>query len=288
MDPALLRDQQLFKKRAIAVPVIENRQKIKDKQSQNASSSGPPKKKIKKEQNFSSVKDSMYSKIGTNENSSFGILRKIVLKLKKNYLDGCMDAIDFNSILDETNQLDMSIKNQNWLITEALPNNKRIKVTVGEDGVTRYAFKPPFPNLKDRSSLKRLLNNYDMRGKGGIDMDDVIESLPNAERIVKQLADRNDIVLITRPDKKKILFARDNGMEFKVDEEFQKHWRSVAVDGIDEQKIEDYLEKNGITSMRDVGTKKITPIQKRKKPTMRKNRITKKHNDHMTDVLDPI
>ena len=98
MDPALLRDQQLFKKRAIAVPVIENRQKTKDKQSQNASSSGPPKKKIKKEQNFSSVKDSMYSKISTNENSSFGILRKIVLKLKKNYLDGCMDAIDFNSI----------------------------------------------------------------------------------------------------------------------------------------------------------------------------------------------
>lgn len=39
--------------------------------------------------------------------------------------------------------------------------------------------------------------------------------------------------------------------------EFQKLWRSVPVDSIDEEKIEEYLKKQGISSMQETGPKKI-------------------------------
>lgn len=38
--------------------------------------------------------------------------------------------------------------------------------------------------------------------------------------------------------------------------EFQKLWRSVPVDSIDEEKIEEYLKKQGISSMQETGPKK--------------------------------
>ena len=34
-------------------------------------------------------------------------------------------------------------------------------------------------------------------------------------------------------------------------------WRSVAVEGLDEAKIEDYLTRNGITSMQEAGIRKV-------------------------------
>lgn len=54
----------------------------------------------------------------------------------------------------------------------------------------------------------------------------------------------NEIVYITRPiDKKKIMFYNDKTANLSIDEEFQKLWRSVAVENMDDQKIEEYLEK---------------------------------------------
>lgn len=80
-------------------------------------------------------------------------------------------------------------------------------------------------------------------------------------------------------------FFNDKSTQFNVDEEFQKLWRSVAVDGLDDEKIEEYLQKQGITSMQDLGVKKVTPVQKRKKPSNR-NRNFKKLNQHMSDILE--
>jgi hypothetical protein len=44
-------------------------------------------------------------------------------------------------------------------------------------------------------------------------------------------------------DKKKVLFYNDRTANFAVDDEFQKQWRAVAVESMDDAKIEDYLEK---------------------------------------------
>lgn len=201
--------------------------------------------------------------------------------MKMRYKEEDTAALTLAELLDETNQLDVSLKQRTWLETEALRNNPKVEVT--EDG--KYAFKPVF-RLKDKRSLIRLLDRYDREGKGGIALDDIIESLPKAERILEQV--KSSIIIITRPvDKKKIVFFNDKSMQIPVDEEFQKLWRSVPVDGIGEQKIEEYLTKQGITSMQDTsgGKKAGIPIHKRKKVAAKKGRIFKKTNDHMGDIL---
>lgn len=42
--------------------------------------------------------------------------------------------------------------------------------------------------------------------------------------------------------------------------EFQKLWRSVPVDSIDEDKIDEYLKKQGISSMQETGPKKVVSV----------------------------
>lgn len=44
--------------------------------------------------------------------------------------------------------------------------------------------------------------------------------------------------------------------EFVISE-FQKLWRSIPVDSMDEEKIEEYLKRQGISSMQETGPKKI-------------------------------
>lgn len=98
---------------------------------------------------------------------------------------------------------------------------------------------------------------------------------------------QNEILYITRPvDKKKIIFYNDKTAQFPIDEEFQKLWRAVAVDAMDDQKIDEYLEKQGIRSMQDHGLKKPAPI-KRKKPVNRRKQFKKpRDNEHLVDVLE--
>jgi len=63
-------------------------------------------------------------------------------------------------------------------------------------------------------------------------------------------------------------------------------WRSISVEHMDDQKIEEYLEKQGIKSMQDHGMKKPAPI-KRKKPVNRKKQFRKpRDNEHLADVLE--
>lgn len=55
---------------------------------------------------------------------------------------------------------------------------------------------------------------------------------------------------------------------------------------MDDQKIDEYLEKQGIRSMQDHGLKKAAPI-KRKKPVNRRKQFKKpRDNEHLVDVLE--
>ena len=64
--------------------------------------------------------------------------------------------------------------------TEALGSNPKIEVT--PDG--KYAFKPPY-RIRDRKGLLKLLRQTDLKGFGGILLDDIQESLPNHEKVLK-------------------------------------------------------------------------------------------------------
>lgn len=71
----------------------------------------------------------------------------------------------------------------------------------------RFSFKPVF-KLKDTKSLLKLLKQYDLKGLGGIMLEDIQESLPHCEKVLKKCEEK--IMYITRPtDKKKILFYND-------------------------------------------------------------------------------
>lgn len=196
-----------------------------------------------------------------------------------------------------------------WLQTEALVKNPKIEVT--SDG--RFVFKAMY-KIKDKKSLLRLLKQQDLKGLGGILLEDIQESLPHCDkhlkvninaiililstdtvynmtaifiRIYQFQSLQNEILFITRPlDKKKIVFYNDKTAQFPIDDEFQKLWRSVAVDAMDDQKIDEYLEKQGIRSMQDHGPKKPAPI-KRKKPISKRKQFKKpRDNEHLADVLE--
>ncbi|XP_064782813.1 transcription initiation factor IIE subunit beta isoform X1 [Oncorhynchus masou masou] len=278
MDPALLRERELFKKRALSQPTVEKRPAASE-------SGGSKKKKSKADKEASGSKHGADTSNGNfnlkaltgSSGYKFGCLAKIVNYMKTRHQRGDTHHLTVEEILDETKLLDIGMKQKQWLMTEALASNPKIEVRDG-----KYAFKPKY-HLKDKKALLRLLDKHDQLGLGGLLLEDVEEGLPNSAKALKVLGDQ--IIFVTRPDKKKILFYNDKHCQFTVDEEFTKLWRSIPVDSMDEEKIEDYLKRQGISSMQETGPKKVLPI-KRKKPGGQKKRRFKTHNDHLAGVLE--
>ncbi|KDR19867.1 Transcription initiation factor IIE subunit beta, partial [Zootermopsis nevadensis] len=221
-----------------------------------------------------------YKTMSGSSQYKFGVLAKIVKYMRSRHQEGDDHPLSLDEILDETNQLDVGSKVKQWLLTEALVNNPKIEVSTEGKFIFKASYK-----IKDKKSLLRLLKQQDLKGLGGILLEDVQESLPHCDKAMKAL--QNEIIYISRPnDKKKIVFYNDKTAALPVDEEFQKLWRSVAVESMDDQKIEEYLEKQGIRSMQDHGLKKPV-LHKRKKPNQRKKHLKRpRDNEHLADVLE--
>jgi transcription initiation factor TFIIE subunit beta len=71
-----------------------------------------------------------------------------------------------------------------------------------------------------------------------------------------------------------------------VEEDIIKYWRDVPVEGLDDEKIEEYLEKQGIASMKDAFAKSQLDTQPLKRKQSTKGRQSKKHNEHLGNILD--
>ncbi|XP_051170342.1 transcription initiation factor IIE subunit beta [Leptopilina boulardi] len=275
MDPALLRERELFKKKALTTPTIEKKKKetVKD-----------PRDELKKKPKPSTVSSAPklnvvnYKSMSGSSQYKFGVLAKIVKHMKTRHQEGDDHPLSLDEILDETNQLDVSPKVKFWLQSEALLQNPKIEVTPD----TKFLFKAMY-KIKDKKSLLRLLKQHDLKGYGGIYLEDIQESLPHCEKHLKSL--QNEIIIINRPDKKKVIFYNDKTAQVLFDEIWLNLWRSSAVDAMDDQKIEENLEKQGIKSMQHHGVKKLLPI-KRKKPNMKRKQLKKpRDNEHLADVL---
>ncbi|XP_045461003.1 general transcription factor IIE subunit 2 [Harmonia axyridis] len=276
MDPALLRERELFKKRALSTPTVEKK-KVESKPDVSREE-----KKKAKPPSAPRLDINTYKTSSGSSQYRFGVLAKIVKHMKTRHQDGETHALTLDEILDETNQLDIGSKVKHWLQTEALVDNPKIEALPDN----KFLFKSTY-KLKDKKSLLKLLRQHDLKSLGGVLMDDVQESLPHCEKVLKSLLNQNEIVIVQRTvDKKKILFYNNQRTGSLIDEEYQKLWRSVAVDAMDDAKIEEYLEKQGITSMQDNGPKKVAPL-KRKKPSSRKKVFKKpRDNEHLADVLE--
>lgn len=219
--------------------------------------------------------------------TNFSTMAKIVKWLKERHLSGDSEPLTLADILDETEQIEVSSRTRAWLENEALDQNPRVRVIRPEngEGPAKYQFRPVI-DVKDRKTLRKYLMDKYQSGEGAIWMDEILESLPNANRAIKWLVENEYIIVITRPmDKRKIVFHNEGKQEFKVDEDFIKLWRSISVEGIADDKIEEYLEKHGIQSIQDLASKKMEPIQKRRKVMRRQNKNFKAHNEHMKDIL---
>lgn len=196
-----MKERELFKKMAYANPVVERKRNAEQEDDQ-------ARKKVKKEvtsnQSMASSTQSSitskdlyaYKSMSGASSANFSILTRIVKYMKQRYLDGDNEPLSIDEILDETNQLDVSIRQKNWLINEALTSNPKIVQTEDQ----KYIYKPTYP-LKDRKSLLRLLDRHDQKGLGGIFLEDIQESLPNADRIIKNLGD--SVIIINRPSDKR-------------------------------------------------------------------------------------
>ena len=226
---------------------------------------------------FQKIKSSM----GSTSQYKFGVLTRIVRHMRERHMQGEDHPLNLEEILDETNQLDVSSKTRTWLANEALKQNPKLEVV---DNGEKYAYKPPY-KLRDKKTLMKMLKRKDLNGEGGVFYDDVSESLPRAEKIIQNLTGDAKIIQIPRPcDKRKVLFYYDHSTDLEIDEEFVKQWRSVSVDGVDEAKIEEYLNKQGIASMQDQGIKRVIP--KRKKGVGARRKTAPKDNQHMAGVLE--
>ena len=121
-------------------------------------------------------------------------------------------------------------------------------------------------------------------GRGGILLEELQESLPNCDKIIRILEDKGDIWLVNRPaDKKKIVFYHDNSDDFEVDDDFVKLWRSVTVDGKDDINIEEYLNQQKITVMQGQGMRKVAL---KRKPIKRNNCRKRKLKDNLHIAAD--
>jgi len=283
MDAALLAERKAFKMKAMAVPVVENK-KLKREEPSSSKRSSSSSKKPSKPPSATEKLDlaRLKSTMGSSSQYKFSVLARIVRHMKSRHMEGEDHPLTLEEILDETSQLDVGGKTRQWLQMEALNSNPKIKVC--DDG-TSYMFKPPF-ELRNKKSLLNLLKRRDLNGEGGVFRDDINESLAKAEKIIQNLIFDSKIIEILRPcDKKKVLFYHDHTTDFDLDEEFIKQWRSVSVEGIDDNKIEEYLNKQGITSMQDQGFKKFIAPKRKKGGANRKKRAPK-DNDHLLDVLE--
>ena len=54
-----------------------------------------------------------------------------------------------------------------------------------------------------------------------------------------------------------MIFFNDRSLEIEMDETFQKLWRSITVESVDEEKIAEYLAQQGITFADDPGVRKV-------------------------------
>jgi len=250
-----LKEYNAFKKKSLATPTVE----AKKTSSSDPSRAIPLKKKVKRKnelpaQLLQQAKKAAQAQqfnyrthTALKSKSRFSILSSIVNHLKNCYQTREFNGFTLDDLLDITKNTDIKANDKEWLFV-ALKENPKIGF---EDG--KYIFKPKYA-IRDKKSLIKLLDKHDQQGRGGILLDDIREGLPNADDIIKAIADK--VTFVTRAtDRKAILYTYDSSLAVTVDEEIQKHWRSVAVEGLAEPDIEKYLNSSGITTMQGVAPK---------------------------------
>ncbi|KHN80773.1 General transcription factor IIE subunit 2 [Toxocara canis] len=198
----------------------------------------------------------------------------------KRHLTAQQWPLSLSEILEELQVYDLSKKSEAWL-QQTMPSNPRLMM----DESGKFLFKPPY-KVKGKNSLLALLKKHHQEGKGGVLLSDLNECIPAADKHIEALG--NAVIDVpTQANKRKdhVYFYNDPDTDYTIDDEFKGLWRNASVDHLDEKKIEEYLQKHGIDTMRDLAPKrKIVGPPKRKAVKRRANQ--KVHNEHLSNVLE--
>lgn len=90
--------------------------------------------------------------------------------------------------------------------------------------------------------------------------------------------------------KQRVIYFNDKTYDLKVDNDFKEMWKSVSVESVDEEQIQEYLTQRGLTniSVDDTNRPTTLPVRgnMRKLSNKRPGRpVNFKSNAHIKDIL---
>ncbi|KAK3715024.1 hypothetical protein QZH41_002668 [Actinostola sp. cb2023] len=192
MNSSLLKDLADFKKRAASQPVVESkRSKPTTSSSSTSKTKTPanlPKELLQTKKPVASLLDYKTPKFRSKH--KFAVMAAIVDFMKRRHLKREFCPLSLAEILDHINYTDISQSDKIWLGDKALKENPKLS---SKD--EKYTFSPKY-NIKDRKQLLRLLEKHEDKGYGGVYLDDIRESLPDADNVVRSISSR--ILFITK------------------------------------------------------------------------------------------
>ena len=125
----------------------------------------------------------------------FQIITKIVKYLKTRFHEGLLEPLCIEDLLEEARLQDTAAVVKGWLSSDALPNNPKVEI-VQKNGARCFKFRPRYPKVRDKASLLNLLQSYAEEGEGGVLLEDLLESAPNAVSLVHQLESSGDAITV--------------------------------------------------------------------------------------------
>lgn len=281
VDPKLLKEHASFKKRSLATPSVESR-KSKDKSKSGKEDSHKKTQKRTFSSSFPQPKKPAnnfdYKTVTLRPKNRFAVLATIVDEMKKRHLRSEFNPLSLEEILDRIKYTDIDPNDKSWLANQALQNNDKLDIKGG-----KFVFKPVY-NMKSKKQFLDVLQGHYNEGLGGMLFDDVAESLPSAEDIVRSTTGKGLVLAVSRStDKKIVLFHNDVQHSMDVNEKFKELWRHSSVEGMGETDIEKYLVDHSISTMKDSSLRK--PLVAQKKKPIRKKKQFKVQNVHLDQGL---
>jgi len=284
MDPALLRQRREFMQNAIKSMGV---QKNGEKQSSSQTAHGKKAKKRKTPATVADISNATTSAtmgVQVQNAASNSILHKIVDYMKKRHLETQNWPLSLQECIDEMQMVDVQKRTFAWL-QQAIKENPKLQIV--EDG--KFEYKPIY-RVRNRKTLLDLLKRHYYDAKGGVTLSDLNESVHDAEQLIKGLGNHVIDIPTQASNKQKkdhVYFwnATSEAEDFPIiDEDFVKLWRSAgSVEHLDDKKVEEYLLKHGISTVKDLTPKKTVVALKRKE---RKRTNQKIHNVHLEGVLE--
>merc|ERR1712080_122056 len=112
----------------------------------------------------------------------------------------------------------------------------------------KFRFKPIYA-VSNRKGLMELLKNHNEHQIGGVNVDDLNESMKNPDRAVEKLLKEDKIYVINTREqsKKRILYYKDKKYTLNFDADLKRRWRNASIE--DDAAIQRSLAQHNLTGM---------------------------------------